>query len=100
MKDFTKTVQQFKAIEYLMSHNVLFRSIAFRMSTATPSEAAWIAAEYGTTLRDKIENIAPQMDVSEKEKREGYQLAPNPSGPDLSNTVLEGLGRYFERIQQ
>jgi len=100
VKDFTKTVQQLKAIEHLMCNDALFRSIAYRMSTGTPCEAAWIAVELGTTLTDKIKNIAPQMDVSEKEKREGYQLAPKQQRPDPSNTVLEGLGRYFERIQQ
>ena len=75
MKDFTKTVQQLKAIEHLMCNDTLFRSIAYSMSRGTPCEAAWIAIELGATLTEKIKNIAPQMDVSEKEKREGYQLA-------------------------
>ena len=79
MKDFTQTVQQRKAIEYLMCNDALFRSIAYRMSTGTPCEAAWLAVELGTTLADKIKNIAPQMDVSEKEKREGYALALKPT---------------------
>lgn len=74
MKNFTESVQQHKAIEHLMCNDATFRSIAYRMSTGTPVEAAWIAVECATFLADRIKNIAPQMDVSEKEKREGYPV--------------------------
>ena len=75
MKNFTEAVQKRKAIEYLMCNDATFRSIAYRMSSGTPIEAAWIALECATWLADKVKNIAPQMDVSEKEKREGYPLS-------------------------
>ena len=74
MKNFTEAVQQHKAIEFLMCNDPLFNSIAYRISTATPDEAVWIAVECGALLRDKVKNTAPQMDVSEQEKREGYPL--------------------------
>lgn len=75
MKNFTQTVQQRKAIEYLMCNDAMFRSIAYRMATGTPTEAAWIALECAAWMAEKVKNIAPQMDVSEKEKREGYPLS-------------------------
>lgn len=75
MKDFTETVQQRKAIEHLMCNDPMFRAISYRMSTGTPEEAAWLAVECAGLLRDKVKNIAPQMDVSETEKRKGYPLA-------------------------
>ena len=74
MKNFTETVQQRKSIEYLINNDVLFRAISYRMSTGTPHEAVWLAVECATILRDKIKNTAPQMDVSEQEKHEGYPL--------------------------
>lgn len=74
MKNFTEAVQQRKAIEFLMCNDATFRSIAYRISTGTAVEAAWIAVECAKFLADRIKNIAPQMDVSEKEKREGYPL--------------------------
>ena len=74
MKNFTETVQQRKAIEHLMDNDVLFRAIAYRMSTGTPHEAVWLAVECSTILSGKIKNIVPQMDVNEQEKREGYPL--------------------------
>ena len=75
MKNFTQTVQQHKAIEYLIQNDATFRSIAYRMANGTPIEAAWIALECATCLADKVKDVAPQMDVSEKEKREGYPLS-------------------------
>ena len=75
MKNFTQTVQQHKAIEYLIKNDATFRSIAYRMANGKPVEAAWIALECAAWLADKVKNIAPQMDVSEKEKREGYPLS-------------------------
>ena len=94
MKDFTKTVQQLKAIEHLMCNDALFQSIAYRMSTGTPFEAAWIAVELGTTLADKIKNIAPQMDVSENEKRQGYELARKPT--EAHRMRLEALAAMVD----
>jgi hypothetical protein len=79
LRDFTKTVQQQKAIEYLLQNDAVFRSVAYRMSTGTPAEAAWVALECTQTLLDKVKNIAPQMYVSDKEKREGYSVCPDPS---------------------
>lgn len=75
MKNFTETVQQRKAIEFLMCNDATFRSIAYRMSTGNAVEAAWIAVESAAFLAGRIKAIAPQMDVSEKEKREGYPLS-------------------------
>ena len=75
MKNFTQTVQHRKAIEYLMCNDATFRSIAYRMASGTPTEAAWVALECAAWLSDKVKAIAPQMDVSEKEKREGYPLS-------------------------
>ena len=75
MKNFTQTVQQHKAIEYLIQNDPTFRSIAYRMANGTPVEAARIALECATWLANKVKDIAPQMDVSEKEKREGYPLS-------------------------
>lgn len=74
MKNFTETVQQRKAIEFLLCNDAVFRSIAHRMSTGTPEESIWIAVECAKMLSEKINNIAPQMDVSASEKREGYPL--------------------------
>lgn len=57
-----------------MCNDAMFRAIAYRMSTGTPEESVWLAVECGAELTRKIKNIAPQMDVSEQEKREGYPL--------------------------
>jgi hypothetical protein len=72
MKTFVEAVRQRKAIERLLQNDAVFRSIAYRMSAATPEESVWIAVECATFLSDRIKDMAPQMDVSEKEKREGY----------------------------
>ena len=74
MKNFVETVQHRKAIEHLIANDVVFRSVAYRMATSTPDESVLIAVECAAMLSEKIKNTAPQMDVSEREKRDGYPL--------------------------
>ena len=74
MKNFTESVQHRKAIEYLMHTDVLFRLVAYQMATSTPDEAVLVAVECAAMLSDKIKITAPQMNVSDREKREGYPL--------------------------
>jgi hypothetical protein len=77
VKNFTESVQHRKAVEYLAANDVVFRSVAYRMSVSTPEEAVLIAVECAEMLSHKIKITAPQMDVSEQEKREGYPLPKN-----------------------
>jgi len=89
--DFDEFVKAQKAAEWLIQNDALIRTFSMQMEKC-PAVAIVYAARYGELIRDRLNEIAPKMTVTDEERLFGY---PVPETDEQKQSKLREIQRVL-----